>query len=112
RDQAADRLRVGHRGAAGLAERREDLERTALLVLVDRDVQVAERARHAVRLPRVHLRAVPLVATLLVALLGLQELRAELIDLVLQLVDPLARVGERRLGVGRRRRLRARDLLG
>src|SRR5690349_1214698 len=43
RNQPADRFDVGHQGAARLAERHEDFERLALVVLGDGDVHRAER---------------------------------------------------------------------
>ena len=80
RDEPAHRLDVGHDGAARLAEGHEDLERLALVVFGDGDVERAER-----RLDPAHRSALeqigpgPLLAPL--QILGL--------ELVHQLAEPL-----------------------
>ena len=61
RDEAADRLGVGHGDRAGLAERREDLERLTRVVLVDRHVHVAERRFIFRVVPRSSCRAAALL---------------------------------------------------
>src|SRR5690606_10481881 len=94
RDEAADGLGVGHGGAAGLAEGAEDLERAAVLVLVDRDVEVAERADHLHGVAAERGRTLTLLARGAGGHVVLAELGAQSLVLEAQVVRLLTGVGD------------------
>ena len=94
RDQAPDRLSVGHRRAAGLAEVDEDLEGLALIVLGDVHEHHAERGLLADRRRAEDVRTRPLLAALEVLGLRVEEQLLEAIVVAPELRELPLELGE------------------